>query len=92
MRLADLLERAADQMGVDSRRSGEPIDVSVVFEEKELGEEGQEIPKVGLSWEEWRATSGTPADTLAAISRDKLLEAGRTLTLGLMLLGREREY
>jgi peptide/nickel transport system permease protein len=92
LRLADLLERAAGQMGVSSRRSGDPIDISIVFEEKELGEEGQKAPDVGLSWEEWEAMSRTPADTIASISRDKLEESGRTLSLALMILGRERQY
>jgi peptide/nickel transport system permease protein len=92
LRLAELFERAARQVGVDTRRSGEPIDISIVFEEKELGEKGQEVSNVGLSWEGWKATSCTPADTITSISRDNLEEAGRTLSLALMILGRERQY
>jgi hypothetical protein len=92
LRLADLLERAADQMGVSSHRSGEPIDISIVFEEKELGEKAQEVPEVGLTTEGWEAVSCTPLDTSESISRDRLEEAGRTLSLALMILGRERRY
>jgi hypothetical protein len=92
LRLADLVERAADQMGVSSRRSGEPIDISIVFEEKELGEKGQEVPEVDLTSDGWEAVSCTPFDTLESVSRDGLEEAGCTLSLALMTLGRERQY
>jgi hypothetical protein len=92
LRLAELFERAARQVGVETRRSSDPIDVSIVFEEKELGEKGQDVSNVGLSWEGWEATSRTPADTVATVSADKLEEAGRALTLSLMILGRERQY
>jgi hypothetical protein len=92
LRLAELFERAADQVGVQTHRGGEPIDIGIVFEEKELGEKGQDVSNVGLSWEGWEATSRTPADTVASVSSDKLEEAGRALTLSLMILGRERQY
>jgi peptide/nickel transport system permease protein len=92
LRLAELFERAAAQVGVETRRSGEPIDISIVFEEKELGEKGQDVSNVGLRWEGWEATSSTSADTLASISPDKLEQAGRALTLSLMIMGRERQY
>jgi hypothetical protein len=77
---------------VPTRRGGDPIDISIVFEEKETGEKGQDVSNVGLSWEGWKATSRTSADTLASISSDKLEQAGRALTLSLMILGRERQY
>jgi hypothetical protein len=92
LRLAELVERAARQVGVETHRSGEPIDISIVFEEKELGEKGQDVSNVGLSWEGWEPTSRTAADTVASISPDKLEQAGRALTLSLMILGRERQY
>ena len=90
-RLAGLLERAARQVGVDTRRSAEPIDISIVFEE-DVEELGQEVPNVGLGWQGWTASSRTPADTLTSVSRDRLEQAGRTLSLALMILGRERQY
>jgi hypothetical protein len=92
LRLAELSERAAQQMGVKARRSSDPIDISIVFEEKELGEKGQAISNVGWSWEGWDGTSRTAEDTIESISLDRLEQVGQSLTLSLMILGRERQY
>jgi hypothetical protein len=92
LRLANLVEAAAHQMGVKTRRAVEPVDISIVFEEKSLGEAGQEAPNVGLSWDGWEATSRMPTDSLEAISKDKLERAGRAVALALMILGRETQY
>jgi hypothetical protein len=53
---------------------------------------GQEAPQIAISWAGWQATSGTPADTVEAISVDNLEKAGRALSLALMILGRETQY
>jgi len=50
------------------------------------------IPTVRLYWEGWQETSRRPEDTLENVSPDKLEQAGRTLALALMVLGRETEY
>ncbi len=92
MRLADLFEQSARQMGVDARRGGESVDISIVFEEKSAYDAGQEAPRVGLRWDGWKATSRTPEDVVASVSESKLEEAGRALTLALMALGREMQY
>ena len=39
-----------------------------------------------------RCRSGTPDDTLASISPQNLEDAGRALSLALMILGRETDY
>ena len=90
-RLAGLMERAAQQMDLRTQRSGDPLDISIVFEE-DAAEIGQDVPHVGLSWEGWRSTSHTSADTPESVSEDKLERAGRALSLALMILGRERQY
>jgi len=92
LRLTNLFETAARQMGIRAHRAGEPVDISIVFEEKSSLEGGQEAPNIGLSWEGWEATSRLPTDTLETISEDKLERAGRALTLALMILGRETQY
>ncbi len=51
-------------------------------------EGGQQTPQIELSWQGWDVT----ADTLEAISVDKLKKSGRALSLALMILGRETEY
>jgi hypothetical protein len=92
MRLADLFEEAARQMGIKARRGGEAVDISIVFEEMSRYASGQEAPKVGLHWDGWEATSRRSEDTVKALSKEKLEDAGAVLSLALMTLGRELEY
>jgi peptide/nickel transport system permease protein len=92
LRLAELFEASARHMDVPVHRGGEAIDLSIVFEERSRGEGGQEAPMVALSWEGWEMTSRLPGDTLESISADNLEQAGRALSLGLMILGREINY
>ncbi|MCP4541382.1 MAG: ABC transporter permease subunit [Chloroflexi bacterium] len=92
MRLTDLLEQSAQQMRVKSRRGGEAVDISIIFEDQDRRAGGQEAPQVGLSWDGGELTSRRPADTLESVSEDKLEQAGRALSLSLMILGRELQY
>jgi hypothetical protein len=92
MRLADLLQQSANQMGVKAERGGEQVDISIVFEERSRQARGQEAPKVGIHWDGWEATSCQPQDTVANLSEEKLERAGRVVSLALMTLGRERQY
>jgi ABC-type dipeptide/oligopeptide/nickel transport system permease component len=90
--LADLFQQSARRMGVRAYAPKEPVDISIVFEDKSTSERGQEAPEIELSWEGWEANSRTPADTAAALSADNLEKTGRALTLALMVMGRELEY
>ena len=90
-RLASLFESAAHQTGVDTIRVDEGVDLRLVFETTARGQ-GQEAPQIGLSWHGWESNRGTPDDTPEKISTSKLEQAGRTLGLALMILGRETEY
>ncbi len=95
LRLAELFETAARRMGVTTVRADETIDISVIYEGGNvlpLVQEGQKAPTVRLFWEGWDEHSRLPTDTLANISAANLEEAGHTLALSLMILGREREY
>jgi len=92
LRLADLFEEAARRMKVPARRGGEAVDISIVFEEGGRYDTGQEAPHIGLRWEGWEASSRRPVDTLESVSADKLEQAGRVLSLALMILGRETQY
>ena len=40
----------------------------------------------------WQETSHRPADTVQTISADTLEDAGETLALALMVMGREENY
>jgi hypothetical protein len=92
MRLADLFKEAARRMGVKANRAGEELNVSVIYGTGSRRESGEEAPRIGLSWEGWEETSRTTADTLESISAEKLEKAGRVLSLGMMILGRETQY
>jgi hypothetical protein len=91
-RLLKLFEDAAGRAGVRARPARDPVDISIVFEEKSRREGGQEAPEITVSWEGWEDTSRLPTDTVDTLSAEKLEQAGRALTLALMALGRELEY
>jgi hypothetical protein len=91
-RLAKLFEESARRMGVPASQAEEAVDLSIVFEEKSRQERGQEAPEITLSWEGWESSSRTPVDTQETLSADRLEQAGRALTLALMVLGRELQY
>ena len=63
-----------------------------IYEEGSPYESGQDAPEVRLSWEGWAEDARLPSDTMDNISVDNLSDAGRTLTLALMIMGRERQY
>jgi hypothetical protein len=91
-RLANLFGSAADMMGVPMRRAREAVDIGIVFEDKGQQESAQEAPDVTLTWGGWETTARRPADTLDTMAADKLERAGRTLSLALMIMGREVQY
>ena len=92
MRLANLFESAARRMGVPVQRAGEQVDLSIVFEDRSIQEGAQEAPSIILNWDGWEATARTSSDIIKAISVDNLEEAGRAISLALMILGRETQY
>ncbi len=53
---------------------------------------GNEAPRVKVYREGWEATSRTVADQLGSISVENLEEAGRVISLSLMIMGRETDY
>ena len=90
LRLANLFESAARRMGNSIDRAGERVDISIVFEDgTNFNAGGEEAPRIGLLWEGWDKTSGTTMDTYENISAAHLEEGGETLSLALMILGRE---
>jgi hypothetical protein len=92
MRLGKLVETCARLMRVPVRKVSDPLDISIVFEDKSYKEGGQEAPTLFLSWEGWEVTSRMPSDALETISARNLEQAGRLLGLTLMAMGRETQY
>jgi peptide/nickel transport system permease protein len=92
VRLADLFQTAARRMHVPVDRSGENVDLSIVFEDRSLQQGGEEAPSIRLDWQGWQNSSHSSLDTVDSISVDNLQDAGRALNLALMVLGRETQY
>jgi len=92
LRLAELMDEAANLMGVNSKRSDDAINIAFVYEDNPFMEGGEEAPTVYLSWDGWQELSGTPMDDEAHISTENLEEAGRALAMAMMILGREVNY
>jgi len=94
LRLAELLARSARRMGVKVMRTDESIDISVIYDSgnPSLVDSGQDAPIVRVSWEGWEGYSRLPTDRLENVSAQNLEEAGRTLAMSLMIMGREVEY
>ncbi len=93
LRLAELFEKAAKQMGVDVIRADEAIEIGLIYQEVNAAEQqGQEAPEVRMSWQGWQENARLPSDTIENISAQSLEDAGKSLAMALMILGRERQY
>jgi ABC-type dipeptide/oligopeptide/nickel transport system permease component len=91
-RLANVFEYAARLTGVPVLLTGEQLDLDRIFDSGSAEESGQTIPWVSLAWDGWEKTSHLPEDSLESISVESLEQAGKTLNLALMILGREINY
>jgi hypothetical protein len=92
-RLARLFESAARRVGVRTVRAQETMDLSAIYgDSSPAGQGGSDTPKVRVFWEGWEETSHRPEDMVESVSSEVLEQAGQTLALALMVLGREIEY
>jgi hypothetical protein len=91
-RLLNVFEEAARSMGARSQRGGERLDMSLVFEEGSAMDSASEAPNITLSMAGFEENSHRPSDTVETISRERLEQAGETLALALMIMGREEDY
>jgi len=92
LRLADLFTEAARRMNTPVRRSGNVMDLSIVFSDGRVNASAEEAPTIGLVWEGWELTSRTPIDDISMISQENLESSGQAISLALMILGRETDY
>ena len=92
LRLAELFGRAARQMHAPIRRAGEALDIGAFFTGRSFWAGGEEAPNLGLSWAGYGATSHQPTDTVDAVSAETLERAGKSISLALMVMGRELNY
>jgi hypothetical protein len=93
LRLADLFETSARQMGVKTSRAEENIDIGLIYADTGSGQpNAQSAPVASLSWQGWEKTSRTTEDLPESISTDILEQVGKALSLALMTLGEEENY
>jgi hypothetical protein len=92
LRLVELFELAGRKMGAKVSRADDPIDISVIYDEGSPFDSAQDAPEVSLSWEGWAEHARLASDTVDNISVDNLEDAGRALSLALMIMGREKDY
>jgi len=57
-----------------------------------IADSGNEVPRVKVYREGWDANSCTVVDQLGSINLENLEEAGRVISLSLMIMGRETDY
>jgi ABC-type dipeptide/oligopeptide/nickel transport system permease component len=91
-RLANVFEASARWAGVRTTRVDEVVNLAELFDNNPWRGGGQDAPEIQLSWQGSTSTSGTPTDVVEAISADRLEQAGKAVSLALMILGRETEY
>ena len=92
LRLAKLFQSVSRRLGVPAQITREEIDLSLIFSEGSPLDSGEEAPRVRVYREGWEATSHSVVDQLENISVEKLEEAGRVISLSLMIIGREIDY
>ncbi len=92
-RLANVAEKAARQVGARVKRADENIDIGLIYDEgSNFLESGQDAPILRMYWEGWDEYARLPEDTRARLSPQAIEDAGKTLAMTLMILGRETNY
>jgi len=83
----------AKQQGMAVHRRDEGINLEVIFETSavQMGG-GEEAPYVVVTWEGYEDTSRLATDTAETVDPHKLDQVGRSLSLALMVIGRETVY
>ncbi|MCJ7824802.1 MAG: ABC transporter permease subunit [Anaerolineales bacterium] len=92
LRLAQLFQSVSRRLGVPAQIIREEIDLSLIFSAGSPLDSGEEAPRVRVYREGWDITSHTVADQLESISVESLEDAGRVISLSLMIIGREIDY
>ena len=91
LRLSNLFRSAASRMGARMVVTETPVDLRSAFVGKTAFESGEKAPEAILSFDRWREAT-SPEDPAGAIAAGDLERAGRAAALGLMVMGRERQY
>jgi len=88
-RLAEEFETAARQTGVATTRAREQAELLLSFDDDAPTAPSRGPSPLSIGWDGAAALAGMPTDTAAALSADKLEDAGRAIALALMKMGRD---
>ena len=91
-RLAKLMETASHLVNQQTvRQDGSPT-MNIFGPGLRATAVDSDIPQVGFSRRGWERNARLSGDTMTFISAENMENSGRALSLGLMILGRERTY
>jgi hypothetical protein len=91
-RLAKLLETASHLVNQQTVRQGGSPTMNIFVPGLQTTAVDDTIPQVGFSRRGWERNARLSGDSTTFISAENMENSGRALTLGLMILGRERTY
>jgi hypothetical protein len=89
-RLVSIFKSSAQRNGVPLVQADENVTFSELFRQRSMRDSGEEAPLVLLRRKDWQILSNIASDTPAQINPDNLHQAGETLSLSLMVLGRDK--
>lgn len=87
--LTNLMKDAARRMNVNLQEGDVDVTFQELFKKRNVWEKGDDAPYVHLSRAGWQELYRLPVDTPDRLSAECMDEAGRGLSLALMVLGRE---
>lgn len=91
-RLAKLMETASHLVNQQTvRQDGSPT-MNVFVPGLQPAVMAHDIPQVGFSRRGWERNAHLAGDSMTFVSAENMENSGRALSLGLMILGRERNY
>ncbi|MGD2078572.1 MAG: M28 family peptidase, partial [Chloroflexota bacterium] len=90
--LAKLMETAAQLNEVETDRNTGHPSMNVFVPGFDPPEDLTEYPQVGIGRSGWEKTAHLPNDTMTFVTSENIEDAGRAVSLGLMIVGREIGY
>jgi hypothetical protein len=90
--LSKLMETAAQLNDVETDRAEGNPSMNVFVPGFNAPASPTDYPQVGISRTGWDKTAHLPNDTMTFITGQNIEDAGRAITLGLMILGRETGF
>jgi len=94
LRLLNLFDDAASQVGLKTSRTREAIELSGVVTRRQsfLPGDSDAAPNITIGFQGWAQNSGFPSDDVSQIKPDWMEDIGKALSTALMTIGQETIY